>query len=477
MTNALRLSELTTLIQGAIDAAFGAKEYWVIGEISGHGYKAAKNYHYFELIEKNDANGHLLAKLICGAWGFGATRIGMFEGSTGQKFTDGISVLVKVKMTYHPLHGLKANILEVDYSYTIGLMALQREDTLRRLEIQCSTFIQKQGDAYITRNNQLRMPLVLQNIAVISAKNSAGYQDFIHTIEKNKFGYRIAITPYFSSVQGESNEQEIIDRLIQIHEHKVQFDAVFIIRGGGAQTDLLVFDQFKLARAVAKFPIPIVTGIGHQRNESICDLMAHTATKTPTMAAEFIIAINRSFEDSLFVFQKSLIIKSQQMLAKATSQLSEKKDIIVNNSTSQIASNTQRLSFTRNQVIVNSHNLLSASGKQLSLTISNLLVMPQKILNNRSNELSKAKDYVTAFSRNILKNQRGYLGHFEAVMKLVAPQNLLKRGFAYVKVNEQIVANAKNIGVGKSFKVVMQDAEIGGMVISKNQISKDGSDV
>src|SRR5690606_8737730 len=180
---------------------------------------------------------------------------------------------------------------------SLGNLERLRKETLRRLLQENPDHVALVDDQYITRNKQLRLNCVIQRIALIGSPRSEGYTDFVHTIDHNQFGYRFAIDYYYSAVQGVSAEQELVSTLIKVYEKSkdVPYDCVVITRGGGAKTDFLVFDTYALSRVVARFPIPIITGIGHHKDVSIVDMMAHTLTKTPTKAAEFILAHNRAF--------------------------------------------------------------------------------------------------------------------------------------------------------------------------------------
>jgi len=324
-TAPIKLSELTTKIRDTLNTTFANQSYWVFADITNYSFKPDKNYHYFELVEKGDFG--MVTRINAAAWGEGHLHIRQFEKSTGQQFTNGIHVLIRVTVEYHILHGLKLTLIDIDTSFTLGELEKQKMETLQRLLRECPDFIRMEGDLIVTRNKGHILKPVLQKIAVVSSRQSAGYEDFIHTLKHNSFAYTFSIDPYFSSVQGENNAEEIFKRLLDVFLSEKQYDAVVIIRGGGSEMDFLIFNQYNLGRIVAKFPIPIITGIGHQKNETIVDLMAHTSTKTPTKTAEFIIAHNRHFEDSILLLQKNIVIKTDMRLLNTGPQ---NPDLIVN---------------------------------------------------------------------------------------------------------------------------------------------------
>lgn len=442
----IKLSELTSQIQQVIDGAFGNRTFWIIADITNYTYKPQSNYHYFELVEKDKTAAKIMAKVAGRAWGNASLNISNFEKATGQKFKNDINVLIQVSVQYNPSFGLQLNLLDIDTNFTLGLFEQQRKETLERLLRENQAFIKKAGDGYITRNSELVLSQVIQRIAVISSDTSAGFQDFKHTLEHNPFGYKFRIDDYFALVQGDGNAKQFLSRIIEVFESQKPYDALVIIRGGGAQTDFLIFDNYELNRAIAKFPIPVITGIGHQKNETIADLMAHTSTKTPTKAAEFIIAHNRSFEDNLIGTQKMILIKTYQMI-------NHHKDRLVR--LNQITINT-----TRNLLHEHHKNIMNLSGM--------VLTNPRIIISNRRKDLSNLQLNLQSYSKLYFLNKTAHIAHFESVMRIMSPQNILNKGFAIIKVDGKIAGNADQIDVGTALTVRLANAEIKTIVQSKS---------
>lgn len=442
----IKLSELTSQIQQVIDGAFGNRTFWIIADITNYTYKPQSNYHYFELVEKDKTAAKIMAKVAGRAWGNASLNISNFEKATGQKFKNDINVLIQVSVQYNPSFGLQLNLLDIDTNFTLGLFEQQRKETLERLLRENQAFIKKAGDGYITRNSELVLNQVIQRIAVISSDTSAGFQDFKHTLEHNPFGYKFHIDDYFALVQGDGNAKQFLSRIIEVFESQKPYDALVIIRGGGAQTDFLIFDNYELNRAIAKFPIPVITGIGHQKNETIADLMAHTSTKTPTKAAEFIIAHNRSFEDNLIGTQKMILIKTYQMI-------NHHKDRLVR--LNQITINT-----TRNLLHEHHKNIMNLSGM--------VLTNPRIIISNRRKDLSNLQLNLQSYSKLYFLNKTAHIAHFESVMRIMSPQNILNKGFAIIKVDGKIAGNADQIDVGTALTVRLANAEIKTIVQSKS---------
>ena len=451
-TPSIRLSELTTQISNAINGVFGSNTFWVVADVSNYTYKPQSNFHYFELVEKDKLSSKILAKISGRAWGNASVNISNFEKATGQQFKNDINVLVQVAVQYNPAFGLQLNLLDIDTSFTLGQFEKQRKETLERLLRDNSSFIRLLEGQYITRNSELRLNKVLQHIAVISSDTSAGYLDFRHTLETNAFGYHFEVDDYFTLVQGEGNAKQFLSKLINVFESGKPYDALVIIRGGGAQTDFLIFDNYELNRAIAKFPVPVITGIGHQQNETIADLMAHTSTKTPTKAAEMLIAHNRVFEETILSIQQQLVIKTFQLMNLHKEQLN-------------------RL----NQVTINSvKNLLHEKHRDIVNLSGMILTNPKIIISNKKKDLSNLLANMKSYNRMYFINQARYISHFESVVRLMSPQNILNKGFAIIKISGEIVSDASGIHAGTELTITLADTEINTKVLSKT--SRNGKE-
>lgn len=470
----IRLSELNKQILAVIESNFTELLLWVIADVTNHSFKEKTNYHYFDLVEKGENTNELVAKISGKAWGTGSSKIREFERITGQKFSNNINVLVRVKVNYHIVFGLSLDIQDIDTNFTIGVLEQQRQATLASLVEKNSEVISKVGDRYITRNAKLPLPMIIQRIAVLSSKTSAGNEDFKHTLLNNPYGYKFEIHDFHTVVQNEANATQFLERLIDVFKSNIQFDAVVINRGGGAQTDFLIFDNYKIGLAVARFPIPIITGIGHQKNETITDLMAHTQTKTPTKAAEFIITHNRHFEDAILNFQKSILIKSQQTFSSYYQRLTSLKTSVVNNSRTFLNYYKDAL-VNNNQIVINrTKTLLFQNKNSLSFIASTLVSKPQIITGNKLNDLSNALSNINSFKNSYLRNQKGYLNHFVSVINLMSPENILKKGFAIVKHNGAVTSNPNLLTVGSEMEVILLDKSIKSTV--KSNSNHNGSE-
>ncbi len=464
----IRLSQLTQGIATTIENAFKEMRFWVIADVTNHSFRSDKGYHNFELVEKDPGSSNVIAKIAGKSWGNGAKQIAAFEEATGQRFTNNIQVLVLVSVEYHPLFGISASVLDIDPNFTLGVLEQQRNATLERLVAQ-NDFITKINGEYWTANKELRLNRVIQSIALLSSSISAGAEDFNHTLENNSFGYRFKVDEYFVSVQGEKNAGQFLDKLIQIYTSGISYDAVVITRGGGSQTDFLIFDNYRIARAVAKFPIPIITGIGHQKNQSITDLMVHTQTKTPTKAAELIIAHNRDFELALLSLRKDILIASQQRIASCTNTLSQIKQSVLHGTRDIIVQERENMTFLNQAVINGSKALLFAHSRKLFQLGSSATANVKVVLNNRKNDIKGSIFTLERVSNAYLKDQTSRIDNFATTVKLMSPSNILKKGYAILKVNGRVVSDAEAIEKGSSIDILLSHTTIRSTVEQKTQ--------
>jgi len=475
--NYIRLSDLNRQIEEIIIQNFSSRTFWVVGDVTNHTFKHEKNYHYFDFVEKDPHSNGILAKITTNAWGNGSGKISNFETVTGQKFSNNINVLLLVSLQFHPVHGLKLNVIDIDANFTLGVLEQQRQATLARLVAENPTFVQKVGERYYTRNNSLSHKIVIQRIALITSQTSAGGEDFRHTLANNPHGYKFQIDDYFTVVQGESNAEYVVAKIVEVFNSQISYDAVVIIRGGGSQTDFLLFDDYKIGRAVAKFPIPVITGIGHQKNETITDLMAHTATKTPTKAAEFIIGHNKQFEENMLVLQKNIVIKSQQLFSYYFQALASLNSIIVNNSRNIINLNKDTL-VKINQITINtSKSIIFNRKSELTDVASQISSKPKIVLYNRITDVRNITDNIKTFNAQYLKNQRSYLGHYVSIINLMSPKNILKKGFAIIKVNNKIISDPDLINVGDDIDIILAETKITTTVKDKTKDNGNNFDV
>jgi len=251
---------------------------------------------FFEINRKKDEQ--IIAEMKATAWSQGYVFIEQFERLTQQPFTNGLQIVCKVKVKYSIKYGLSFDVLEIDNSFALGQIELQKQATLKRLVDESNGQIIKDGEQYFTPNKRLKLPIVIQKIALITAQNSDGQRDFKNELLNNNYGYAFQVDEYLCQIQGDNAHENIIKQFEQIFASNIQYDCVAMVRGGGSETDFKPFEQYELAKLVAFYHIPVFTGIGHDRNTSIVDLMARQL-KTPTKVAAHIVDHNFMFENNL----------------------------------------------------------------------------------------------------------------------------------------------------------------------------------
>lgn len=282
----LTLQELNNTVKSILSKGL-APSYWVVAEISEIRLNP-RGHCYLELVEKQGQQ--IIAKSKATIWANTYTNLSLwFEKMTGSELKSGMKILCNAAVQFHEVFGLSLNIRDIDANFTIGEKAANRQKTINQLT----------DEGVLTMNKELDIDIVLQDIAIITSPTAAGYGDFMDQLNHNSYGFHFNTTLYEAVMQGNTSALSITDALHKIHESNEVYQAVVIIRGGGSQTDLDSYDTYELAAHIAQFPIPVFTGIGHERDQSVADIVAHTSLKTPTAVAEYIINSSAMYESSL----------------------------------------------------------------------------------------------------------------------------------------------------------------------------------
>lgn len=303
MTESYSLSELGKCIKMTLKTAF-AEPVWVRAEISEM-HENVSGHCYLDLIEKADDTDALVAKQKATIWAFTYRMLKpYFESETGATLRAGMKVLLLCDVEFHEVYGVSLNVRDIDPAFTVGEMAVRRAEIIRRLT----------DDGIVDMNKQQPLAPVPQRVAVISSATAAGYGDFCDQLRNNVFGYTFYTKLFPATMQGAQTEQSVVAALDKICDFIDNFDVVVIIRGGGATSDLVAFDNYNLALHCAQFPLPIISGIGHQRDESVVDLVAHTRVKTPTAAAEFLVARINDFEKNIDEMAQNVAFSAREVV-------------------------------------------------------------------------------------------------------------------------------------------------------------------
>jgi exodeoxyribonuclease VII large subunit len=400
----ITLSELNLQIQETIRLNFDSP-VWIRAEISE--LRENPNGHcYLEFIEKDVASDALIAKIKATIWS-GTYRMlkPYFESSTGQVLRAGLNVLVAVSVEFHGLYGLSLNVRDIDPTFTIGEMAARRLKIIRQLE----------ADGIVDMNKQLEFPALTQRIAIVSSPTAAGYGDFCDQLKNDPSHFAFYTKLFPAVMQGEQAEASIISALEQIYDQIDLFDAVVIIRGGGATTDLACFDSYNLALNCAQFPLPIIAGIGHQRDISILDMVAHTSLKTPTAAAEFLIGNLQQTENEML----EVILRIQQLVK-------------------------QRMNSERNQ--------LSDIKWQLKQTLQNKV-------SNKVMFIERQKSRLRSAVRLQLNSQKNKLALLDKHIEAHSPAFLLRHGYTISTLNGKRITSVHDVKPGDKIRTYTHNGD------------------
>lgn len=367
---ALSLYDLNALVRRSLEQCL-PDEYWVQAELSDVRTNST-GHCYLEFIQKDPRSNNLIAKARGTIWA-NVYRLlkPYFEESTGQAFVSGIKVLVQVTVSFHELYGYSLTVQDIDPTYTLGDMARRRREILKQLE----------EEGVLTLNKELEIPVLPQRIAVVSSPTAAGYGDFCHQLKNNSRGFFFHTELFPALMQGDRVEESVLSALDAILNRQEDFDAVVIIRGGGATSDLSGFDTYLLAAACAQFPLPIITGIGHERDDTVLDSVAHTRVKTPTAAAEYLINCMDLAADELEVLISQLHESVRSRLTEEHRKLISYRNRIPSAVVRRVSDAKLALLTTRKDISLAVQTLLSRQRHRLELLQQRLAdASPEKML-------------------------------------------------------------------------------------------------
>ena len=428
----LSLLELNNLVRGVVSEAFPGT-CWVRAEMSDVRTNASSGHCYLEFIEKNPITGQLVARARGSIW---AKTFRMlkpyFEMETGQMFASGLKVLVKVSVDFHELYGYSLTVLDIDPAYTLGDMLRKRMEIIRQLK----------EEGVFTLNKELPFPVLPKRIAVITSPTAAGYEDFLNQLANNKAGYPFYPKLFPALMQGERTEESVIAALDRIYHHIDCFDVVVIIRGGGATSDLNSFDSYLLAANCAQFPLPVITGIGHERDDTILDMVAHTRMKTPTAVAEFLIGRMDAAAEELEDLQQEVSELASTILLKQKNflqLLGARLPVIV----------TNRIERNR--------SFLQMAGNKLPASASAMLLRRRSTLESLQMQLQ---------NRAALRLAEGtrFIQLTEQFIKMASPDYVLKRGYSLSLKDGKIIKHATDLNPGDELVTRFADGDVKSIV-------------
>lgn len=426
MIKALSLFELNSLVADVIDSTM-SRSYWVQAELSEA--RENRGHCYMELIEKNEGSNAPIARASAKCW----SNVWMlikpaFIRMTGQEVRAGMKVMLQVHAQFHPQYGFSWIVDDINPEYTMGDMMRKRQDIIRQLKAEGVFELQK----------ELHFPIFAQRIAVISSETAAGYGDFCNQLETNEYELYFHVELFSAVMQGDHVEQSIINALNQINSREDDFDCVVIIRGGGATADLSGFDTLSLAENVANFPLPIVTGIGHERDESVLDMVSFQRVKTPTAAAAYLI----------------------DHLASTLMRVENAQTQIVDSVRRALEVEKMRVQHIGIHIPVLFSVVRTKQEARLDGLSQRLLMKLKETMKQTNFHLSTLQSRILPTLQNRLSIEQHRLEILEQRARLLDPSLPLKRGYSITLCNGKTVRNAKDLKIGDTIITRLEKGEV-----------------
>lgn len=382
-----------------------ANALWIKCELAQ--VNLSRGQYYLSLVQKSEETEEVIATANAILW---YRKYNALRRKLGRELEavlqGGMEVLIQVRVEFDERWGLSLHVDDIDPAYTLGQLEMQRQQTIAVLE----------KAKLLDLNRQNRLPNVVQRIAVISSLNAAGYQDFLQQLEQNSYGYQYFTQLFPAAMQGVAVEKEVLTQLKKIRRGSRPFSAVVIIRGGGAKLDLAAFNSLELSKAVAQFFIPVLTGIGHDVDETVLDMVAHTSLKTPTAVADFLINRSLHFESTI-----------------------------------------QQLGL-RVQQLAGAH--IRAQDNYLQRILENLRLQSQLPLQEHQQNLQQLENMLPQLVQNRLQKEQRELDHLEKLTKLLSPEAALKRGFALLRKKATFVHSIEELEIGDELEIELKDGTI-----------------
>ena len=428
MNDKLTLTELQLIIKDSLYMAL-PEMYWVIAEIS----ELKENYSghcYLELVEKLPDEQSIRARVKAVIWSNRYRFLkSFFQNTTGESLREGLKILVRVKIEYHEIYGLSLVINDIDPAYTMGDLAVKRQEIIKKLE----------EEGVLMMNKELDFPAVPQRIAVISSKNAAGYTDFMKHLTGNSYGYIFYTVLIETPMQGNETEAGIIRAFHRIASHIDMFDAVALIRGGGSQTDLSWFDNYNIAFYITQFPLPVITGIGHEKDLSVADIVAHQALKTPTAVADFFIDCMNKAENHLIEMSSEIKERSETILEENRQRIESFKVKLIPVARIMLSEIKEQLSGSIIEMINVGKEYILKAGLFPANHRSRLLSAARSLLSMNDSDLNQTKQKLIAYSGGYLERLSVKISGLDNSLKILDPENVLKRGYTITSLNGNII--------------------------------------
>ncbi len=401
--------------------------YWIRAEVMKLNFYRQSGHCYPQLVEKRD--GQVMAEMRTTIWANDYRMIQQkFRKVAGNELTDGMTILCYARVNYHPVYGLSLQIADIDPSFTVGEMALERTRTIERLK----------REGLWDRNRSLSLPPLPQRLAVISVETSKGYHDFRNILDNNSWGYAFFHLLFPALLQGDKAVASIGNQLDLIATAQHHFDAVLIIRGGGGDVGLSCFDHYDLASRVAKFPLPVISGIGHSTNETVVEMVSHTNSITPTDLAYELIQHFHNFS----VKTENLAERLNELVTHLVAQERRRVD----ESSMRVVSGA-RLFTERNKALLN--RLAAQAG-----------ITPMQRIREGMRMLNILKEKLVQLPAQRIRRSEERLGMYQRHVQLLHPNNVLQRGYSIVRADGKALRDASTVKQGDELEITLHNGSI-----------------
>ncbi len=442
------LLEITQSLRSVIERNYTAT-YWIKAEIAKLNFYPRSGHCYPEMVEK--AGNVVKAQMRATIWGSNYQKINdNFQEVVGEPIKEGITILFRASVSFHPVYGLSLNISEVEPSFTLGEMAREKQKTIERLK----------KEELFEKNKNTQLPLLPAKIAVISVETSKGYHDFLNIINNHPRKFAIKPTLFPAILQGEKAVETISAQLRIIRKNAGDFDAIAIIRGGGGDIGLNCYDSYQMAKEVAICPIPVISGIGHSTNETIVEMIAWANKITPTDVAYFLIGKFEDFFSRIQDSRKSLINNAGAILKQEKSRLRHVWEMLGAYTINNIQKQQHRVYSLVRDLDNASGNFIKYEKNKLADTASKVAYTPEKLMLKYQTKLNMFGKLISSLTLKQLKIEKNNINYFENKASLLEPEKTLKRGYSITIHNGMVITTSKSTNKGDQIETLLHKGKI-----------------
>jgi exodeoxyribonuclease VII large subunit len=444
-----RLSDINIGIANAIRQTFSERSFWVVAEISDLAVR--KGHCYISLVEKPvgaaSPTCEMKGIVWASSWPFVSTK---FKSASGMELSKGMVILFRTVVRYDIKWGLSLVISDIDPKYTIGQIQIERDMAVSMLK----------SEGVYDNNRKIPIPVVAQRLAVISASDSRGYEDFMQKLEGNPYGYRFHCELFQSLLQGDKAAGQMVEQLISIFRRLDDFDAVVIVRGGGGSIDLNCFNDVRMARAVARFPLPVITGIGHTANRSVTDEVAYADRITPTDAADFFVEHMLTFENKVMDLLRSIAGLSEEFMVEEGAQLEDLSSRFQVGVADLLDGELGLLADMARSIREHTNTMISKATFLLAKASINVGQLSKSRVSLEKSNLDRFEKVLRVCPSRITTDQLKVVEGFEKSIAHLDPSNVLKRGFSITTKNGKSIKSPAEVQQGDVITTVLYEGKI-----------------